>query len=62
MTKKAFCVGINDYPYEGSDLNGCVNDAHAWAKLLIEHFDFSGAEVKVITDAEAKKERILGGI
>ena len=29
MTKKALCVGINDYPYEGSDLNGCVNDAKA---------------------------------
>ena len=27
MAKKAFCVGINDYPYDGSDLNGCVNDA-----------------------------------
>ena len=27
MAKRAFCVGINDYPYDGSDLNGCVNDA-----------------------------------
>ncbi len=31
MTKKAVCVGINDYPYDGNDLNGCVNDAKAWA-------------------------------
>ena len=36
MAKRAFCVGINDYPYDGSDLNGCVNDANAWADLLIE--------------------------
>ena len=29
MAKKALCVGINDYPYDGSDLNRCVNDANA---------------------------------
>jgi len=23
--QKAFCIGINDYPGEGSDLSGCVN-------------------------------------
>jgi hypothetical protein len=33
MAKRAFCVGINDYPYDGSDLNGCINDARAWADL-----------------------------
>lgn len=27
--KRALCVGINDYPYDGNDLNGCVNDAKA---------------------------------
>lgn len=26
MAKKAFLVGINDYPGSGSDLKGCVND------------------------------------
>jgi len=36
MTKKALCVGINDYPYDGSDLNSCVNDARAWADLLVK--------------------------
>jgi hypothetical protein len=35
MKTKALCVGIDDYPYEGNDLNGCVNDAHAWAALLV---------------------------
>ena len=26
MAKKAFLVGINDYPGSGSDLKGCVDD------------------------------------
>jgi hypothetical protein len=62
MAKKAFCVGINDYPYDGSDLNGCVNDATAWANLLVEHFDFARPDVTLITDTEATKARILEGI
>jgi metacaspase-1 len=62
MAKKAFCVGINDYPYDGSDLNGCVNDARAWAELLMSHYDFPRADVKLITDAEATKTNTLAGI
>jgi hypothetical protein len=62
MSKKAFCVGINDYPYEGSDLNGCVNDAKAWVNLLINHFDFPGSDVKIITDSQATKRNIINGI
>jgi hypothetical protein len=62
MTKKAFCVGINDYPGDENDLNGCVNDANNWANLLIEHFDFPSSEVKVIKDSEATKQNMIGGI
>jgi hypothetical protein len=62
MAKRAFCVGINDYPYDGSDLNGCVNDAYAWADLLTQHYDFPAADVTVITDAEATKARIVAGL
>ena len=62
MTKKAFCVGINDYPGEENDLNGCVNDANDWANLLVEHFDFPSSDVKVITDSEATKQNMIGGI
>lgn len=62
MAKKAFCVGINDYPYDGSDLNGCVNDARAWAELLMSHYDFPRADVKLITDAEATKANMIAGI
>ena len=62
MAKRAFCVGINDYPYEGSDLKGCVNDANAWASLLVDHFDFPRSDVTVVTDAEATKSRMMQGI
>ncbi|HZA92078.1 MAG TPA: caspase family protein [Gemmatimonadales bacterium] len=62
MAKRAFCVGINDYPYDGSDLNGCVNDARAWADLLIQHFDFPTSDVTVLTDAEATKAKMVAGL
>jgi metacaspase-1 len=34
MAKRALCIGINNYPGTDSDLAGCVNDAHDWAKVL----------------------------
>lgn len=62
MSKKALCVGINNYPYEGQDLQGCVNDAHAWADLLVNHFDFPRSDVKMLLDADATKKNILDGV
>jgi hypothetical protein len=62
MAKKAFCVGINDYPYDGSDLNGCVNDARAWADVLMSHYDFPRTDVKLITDAEATKANMIASL
>lgn len=62
MAKKALCVGINDYPYDGNDLNGCVNDAKAWAGLIIDHFGFPKADVKLLFDAEATKANMIAGI
>lgn len=34
MSKKALCIGINDYPGTQNDLAGCVNDANDWAAEL----------------------------
>lgn len=62
MTKKAFCVGINDYPYRGYDLKGCVNDVLAWSELLVDHYDFPRSNIKIITDSEATKHNIMKGI
>ncbi len=62
MKKKALCVGINDYPGDGSDLNGCVNDAKAWAGLLIDRYGFPSADVMVLLDSQATKSAILNGL
>jgi len=59
-SKKAICVGINDYPGTSNDLQGCVNDARDWAGLLKSLFKF---EVLLITNAKATakyvKEKLL---
>ncbi len=62
MAKKALCVGINDYPGEGSDLNGCVNDAKAWADLLTKNYSFPSASVKLLLDSQATRAAILDGL
>jgi hypothetical protein len=62
MGKRAFCVGINDYPIEGADLRGCINDAQGWASMLVDHFDFPQADVTLVTDAEATKANMLSGV
>lgn len=34
MSKRALCVGINNYPGVDSDLSGCVNDCRDWQSQL----------------------------
>lgn len=61
MTKKALCVGINDYPFgEENDLRGCVNDANDWATLLENHFAFT--DVKQLLNSDATKAKVITGI
>jgi hypothetical protein len=62
MTKKALCVGINTYPIQGMDLSGCVNDAHAWASLLNEHYDFPTADISMLIESEATYAAIIAGL
>lgn len=62
MTKKALCVGINDYPYDGNDLNGCVNDAKGWSDLLVSHFDFPDSNVTLLLDDQATKANIMAAL
>jgi metacaspase-1 len=56
--KYALCIGINDYKGTGMDLNGCVNDADAWAKVL----DARGFEVETLKDKQATRKGITEGI
>lgn len=60
MAKKALCVGINNYPGSQNDLQGCVNDAHDWARLLKDHFGFT--DVQTLLDAQATKSNIMAGL
>lgn len=62
MAKKALCVGINNYPGTQNDLYGCVNDAHAWADLLVTHYDFPRSDVTLLLDDQATKANILNGV
>lgn len=62
MNKKAVCIGIDDYPGERFDLNGCVNDARAWAEVLVKHFGFARSDITLINDEWATKAGILSAI
>jgi hypothetical protein len=62
MTKKALCVGINDYPYVGNDLKGCLNDVKAWSTLLADHYDFAKPDIQVLTDSQATKANVLAAL
>ena len=56
MSKKAICIGINNYPGTHNDLNGCVNDMDDWSALLSMQFGF---DVSKLADGEATADRIL---
>lgn len=56
--KLALCIGINDYPYSGSDLSGCINDVNDWAKL----FKANGFSVQKLTNKDATRQNILEAI
>jgi metacaspase-1 len=61
MSKKALCIGINDYPGTDSDLAGCVNDAGDWAaELSGRGFDVSKLLDKKATHAAMTKA--IGGL
>ena len=60
-SKRAVCVGINDYPGLYNDLNGCVNDADDWASLLDQQFQF-GKKIRKLTNDEATRDNILSAL
>ncbi len=55
MSKRALCVGINNYPGTNMDLAGCVNDSRDWCELL----ERRGYGVDVLCDREATRARIV---
>lgn len=57
MSKYALTVGINKYG-SGSDLAGCVNDAHDWATALKTR----GFEVAELIDKQATGANMVAAI
>ena len=55
MSKKALCIGINNYPGTHMDLQGCVNDANDWAQTL-QGRRFT---VSTLLDAQATKAAMV---
>lgn len=64
MTKRAVCVGINDYSARSdcANLNGARPDAEAWAQTLSDGFDFDPAKVVVLKDGAATRQAVMGAI
>jgi hypothetical protein len=64
MTKRAICVGINDY----SARNDCATlpdarpDGEAWAQLLPDAFGFETQNITLITDQQASRQRVLSAL
>lgn len=58
MSKKALCIGINDYPGTANDLSGCINDAKDWAKELAN----KGFTVTKLLDSAATKAAMVAAI
>lgn len=58
MSKKALCIGINDYPGTANDLSGCINDANDWATELAKQ----GFTVTKLLDAAATKAAMVAAI
>ncbi|GAB3245544.1 caspase family protein [Chitinimonas naiadis] len=58
MSKRAICIGINDYPGTQNDLSGCVNDANDWASEL----GTRGFGVTKLLDSNASKAALVGAI
>lgn len=58
MTRRALCIGINDYPGTDSDLAGCANDARDWSTALRAR----GFEADTLLDAQATRLAMASAI
>ncbi|KAI0056250.1 hypothetical protein BV25DRAFT_1832481 [Artomyces pyxidatus] len=47
--KRGVCIGIN-YIGQSSELHGCINDAKDACDFLVDHYNYSRTEVRVLTD------------
>ncbi|UCE06961.1 MAG: caspase family protein [bacterium] len=57
--KRALLVGIDDYPGIRSDLKGSIKDIEGWASLLMERFEFTRENIRLLVNERAKKEEVI---
>ncbi len=55
--RRALLVGINDYPIEGMQLDGCVNDVYLMSSFLQET-GFQAEDIRMILDQRATAQAI----
>jgi hypothetical protein len=62
--RRALLIGIDRYPNFPAEaqLEGCVNDVHAVADLLVRRFSFPAANVERLLDGAATQEGILAAL
>lgn len=60
MVKKALLVGINKY--SDQPLRGCINDVNNMKQLLLDTFDFSPENIRIVLDQEATNYAIRNGL
>lgn len=59
MARRALLVGINDYPGNNSDLNGCVNDVTNMRDILKTYLGFGNDDIRMLADDRATKQNIM---
>ena len=60
MLRKALLVGINDYA--GAPLRGCVNDVMQMKEVLLDLFEFTPENLRMILDREATTKGLVEGL
>ena len=62
MACRALCVGIDEVPGVLGSPGGCGNDACAWARLLVDHYDFPSGDVALLRNEDATRRALLASI
>jgi uncharacterized caspase-like protein len=57
--KFALLVGIDNYPDEGNQLRGCVEDVKSVERLLTGKLGYAPDKITTLTDAQATRSRIV---
>jgi hypothetical protein len=60
MSRRALCVGINNFMnYPSAALQGCVNDANDMKGILMDFVGFKDTDITLLTDSQATKSEIM---